>query len=222
MGFGSLEYPKIEYAKTLAATFAYYLGLQRDSVGLMTFDNEIGEFVSARSRAGQMRQVLIALSRPVQGIGTDLGKPLQQIAALVRRRGLIVLISDMLASIDTLRTNLAYLRSRGHEVLILRTLDPAEIELQISQPSMVVDLETGKEIYLDPEQAKESYRQRFDEHQAELLSICNSLGVDLFQVSTDQPLDHSLAHLVITQRNKSRHTTHAGMISRATQYGAGT
>ena len=132
MGFGSLEYTKIEYAKTLSATLAYFLTLQRDSVGLMTFDEGIGEFISARQRSGHFRQLLVALSRPVQGTGTDLGQPLQQIAALVRRRGLIILVSDMLASVDTLRTNLAYLRSRGHEVLILRILDPAEIELQMS------------------------------------------------------------------------------------------
>ncbi len=221
MGYGSLEYSKIEYAKTLCATLAYYLTLQRDSVGLMTFDEGIGEFVSARQRTGHFRQLLVALSRPIQGTGTDLGQPLQQIAALVRRRGLIVLVSDMLASIDTLRTNLAYLRSRGHEVLILRTLDPAEVELQLASPSMVVDLETGKEIYLDPDAARKSYRDRFSEHQQELQAICDSLGVDLFEIHTDEPLDGALFQLVSTQRQKSQGTTRAGMISRSSRHSGG-
>jgi uncharacterized protein (DUF58 family) len=221
MSFGSLEYSKMEYAKTLSATLAYYLTQQRDSVGLMTFDEGIGEFISARQRAGHFRQLLVALSRPVQGTGTDLGQPLQQIAALVRRRGLIILVSDMLASIDTLRTNLAYLRSRGHEVLILRTLDPAEMELQISKPSMVVDLESGKQIYLDPDAARKSYQERFDQHKTELQAICNSLGVDLYEVRTDQPLDVALAQLVTTQRQKSQSTRRAGMISRSSRHGGG-
>src|SRR6056297_1641288 len=86
MAFGSLEYSKIEYARTLVATLAYYLTLQRDSVGLMTFDEEIGDFISARRREGHLRQMLVSLSRPVSGSGTDLDKPLKQIAALVRRR----------------------------------------------------------------------------------------------------------------------------------------
>ena len=221
MGFGSLEYTKIEYAKTLSATLAYFLTLQRDSVGLMTFDEGIGEFISARQRSGHFRQLLVALSRPVQGTGTDLGQPLQQIAALVRRRGLIILVSDMLASVDTLRTNLAHLRSRGHEVLILRILDPAEIELQMSGPSMVVDLETGKEIYLDPDAARQSYQERFAQHQRELQSICDSLGVDLHEVRTDQPLERALSQLISTQRQKSQTTTRAGMISRASRHSGG-
>jgi len=221
MGFGSLEYTKIEYAKTLSATLAYYLTLQRDSVGLMTFDENIGEFISARQRSGHFRQLLVALSRPVQGTGTDLGQPLQQIAALVRRRGLIVLISDMLASIDTLRTNLAYLRSRGHEVLILRTLDPAEVELQITKPSMVKDLESGKEIFLDPDAARATYKERFTEHQTELKAICDSLGVDLHEIHTNEPLGGALAQLVIMQRQKSRSVTRAGMISRSSRFSGG-
>lgn len=221
MEYGSLEYTKIQYAQTLAATLAYFLTQQRDSVGLMTFDETIGEFISARQRSGHFRQLLVALSRPVQGTGTDLGKPLQQIAALVRRRGLIVLISDMLSSTETLRTNLAYLRSRGHEVLILRTLDPAEIELQIAAPSMVVDLESGKQIYLDPDAARQSYQQRFSEHRQELQSICNSLGVDLHDVQTDQPLERSLFQLISTQRQKSQSTRRAGMIPRANRHSGG-
>ena len=110
MGFGSLGYNKIEYAKTLVATMAYYLTLQRDSVGLMTFDERVGEFISARNRQGHLRQIMVALSRPVAGSGTDLDQPLREIAALVRRRGLVVIVSDMLASIETLQTNLAYLQ----------------------------------------------------------------------------------------------------------------
>jgi uncharacterized protein (DUF58 family) len=213
MGFGSLEYSKVEYARTLVATLAYYLTLQRDSVGLMTFDEEIGEFISARQRAGHFRQLLVSLSRPVAGKGTDLDQPLKQIAALVRRRGLIVLVSDMLAPITTLRTNLAYLRSRGHEVLILRTLDPSELDLNLTSPSMVVDMETGREIYLDPDAARGTYRQQFAAHQQELQSICDSLGVELYQITTEDPLEQSLFHLIGAQQRRTSGTARAGMLA---------
>ena len=219
MGFGSLGYNKIEYAKTLVATMAYYLTLQRDSVGLMTFDERVGEFISAHNRQGHLRQIMVALSRPVTGSGTDLDQPLREIAALVRRRGLVVIVSDMLASIETLQTNLAYLRSRGHQVMILRVLDPGELALKMESPSMVVDMESGREIYLDPEAAKEAYRARFDEHRRQLQAICDALGVDLYQLGTDQPLEQSLFHLLSTQRRRVAATSRAGMLTSARTHG---
>jgi uncharacterized protein (DUF58 family) len=187
----------------------------------MTFDEGIGEFISARNREGHLRQIMVSLSREVAGKGTDLEEPLKQIASLVRRRGLIVLVSDMLAPISTLRTTMAYLRSRGHEVVILRVLDPAELELKIESPSMVVDMESQREIYLDPEAAKETYRTQFDEHRSELQSICDSLGVDLYQMRTDEPLEESLFHLVSAQRRRSTGTARAGMLASAKRAGTG-
>lgn len=220
MGFGSLDYTKIQYARTLVATLAYYLTLQRDSVGLMTFDETIGEFISARQREGHLRQLMVSISKPVAGTGTDLNKPLTQIAAIVQRRGLIVLVSDLLAPIDTLRTNLAYLRSRGHEIMILRTLDPRELAFQLDSPSMVVDLESGKEIYLDPDAATSAYQTAFEEHRQSLQSICDSLGVDLYEVCTDDPLEEGLFHLISNQRNRNIGTARAGMLASSSRTGA--
>ena len=219
MGFGSLEYSKIDYAQTLVATFAYFLTLQRDSVGLMTFDEGVGEFISARQREGHFRQMMVALSRPVTGAGTDLSRPLMQIAALVRRRGLIILVSDMLAPVDELRTNLAYLRSRGHEVLIIRVVDPAELELKLKSPSMVVDMETQREIYLDPEAASQAYAQQFGEHRDHLQAICDSLGVEIYEIRTDQPMDDALFHVVSTHRRRANGPARAGMLASPGQGG---
>jgi uncharacterized protein (DUF58 family) len=213
MGFSSLDYSKIEYARTMVATLAYYLTLQKDSVGLLTFDEGVGDFISARSRAGHLRQIMIALSREVTGKATDIDEPLKQIAALVRRRGLVILVSDLLAPVETLRANLAYLRSRGHEVLILRTLDPAELELQLKSPSMVVDMESGHEIYLDPDAAKEHYAQQFAAHRQQLREICDSLGVSLYDIATSDPLEDALLHLVTTQRTRSSGPARSGMLA---------
>jgi len=221
MGFGSLEYRKCDYSRTLVATLAYYLTLQRDSVGLMTFDEGVGEFISARQREGHFRQMMVALSRSVSGSSTDLSGPLMQISTLVRRRGLIILVSDMLASVDDLRTNLAYLRSRGHEVMIIRVLDPAEFELQLESPSMVVDMESQREIYLDPEAASQSYAERFSEHRTELQAICDSLGVNLYETRTDQPLEDALFHVVSTQRRHSGGPARAGMLASSGRNGGG-
>lgn len=221
MGFGSLGYRKIDYAQTLAASLAYYLTLQRDNVGALTFDERVGEFLSARNRPGHFHQLMVCLSREVDGRGTDIVTPLERIATLIRKRGLIVLISDLLAPPDSLRTNLAYLRSRGHEVMILRTLDPAELSLEFPEPGMVVDLETGRELYLDPDEARQEYRRRFDEHEGQLRSICDALGVEWHAFTTDRPLDQALLEIVESGRRRARGVARGGALAAASRTSGG-
>ena len=217
MGYGSLEYTKIQYARTLAATLVYYLMRQRDSVGLVTFDDSIGDFISAKHRVGQFHQLMVCLSKPLRGTGTDISGPLRQIASLVHRRGLIVLISDLLTPVDSLQTNLAYLRSRGHEVVILRVLDPSELDLQLTSPSMVVDMESSREIYIDPDAARSQYKERFTQHQTEIREVCDSLGVDLYQMVTDSPLEDALFHVIDAQQRRRRGSSRGGMLPGASR-----
>ncbi|OYP34366.1 DUF58 domain-containing protein [Rhodopirellula sp. MGV] len=196
MSFGSLEYSKIDYARTVAATLAYFLTTQHDAVGVLTFDVEIGDFVPAKIGAKHFHQILVELSRPAEGRGTDIDAPLRQVASLVPRRGLVILISDLLAHPDTLQTQLASLRARGHEVVLLRVLDPSELDLQLQSPSMVQDIETGKQIYVDPESAKKRYQEQFEQHRQQVQTICSNTGVGYYEMSTDQPLDRALSSLI--------------------------
>lgn len=204
MGFGSLEYSKVEYARTLAATLAYYLSMQRDGVGLVTFDEAIDQYLPARYRPGHLRQLMTALMRPLAGKGTDIGVPLEHLAKLVSKRGLVILISDLLVPIEPLQAKLALLRSRRHEVMILRTLDPAELTLQFDSPGFVVDMETGRDLYIDPQVAAKDYAKQFKSHRDQLQLICDHLGVDLFQVATDRPLQASLFDILSAQQQRGR------------------
>ncbi|QDS85854.1 VWA domain containing CoxE-like protein [Rosistilla ulvae] len=215
MGFGSLDYTKADYTRTLAATLAHFLTQQRDAVGLMTFDRKVNEFIAARHRPGHMNRLLASLDQSFVGSGTDLSEPLEQLAALVSKRGLIILISDLLAPIDMLRTRLAYLRSRGHEMMILRVNDPAEIEFTLPQAAMIRDMETGKELYIDPEVAKAQYQANFKEHETQLVAICESLGIDLTQMVTNQPMDEALYQLLSLQTRRSRGPQRGGSLSAA-------
>lgn len=110
MGFGSLAYDKAEYAKTAAATIAYFLSLQRDAVGLVTFDAAIKDYLPARFRPGHLHRLMLCLEQAPAGTGTDLAAPLEQIAKTARKRGLVVLLSDLLAPLGELETKLGYLR----------------------------------------------------------------------------------------------------------------
>ena len=103
MGYRSGPYSKSDYARTAAATIAYFLATQRDAVGLLLFEDRITEYLPARYRPGHLRRLMAALDREPAGRATDLVGPLEEIAATVRKRGLIILISDLLAPTDSLQ-----------------------------------------------------------------------------------------------------------------------
>ncbi|MCO8125358.1 DUF58 domain-containing protein [Stieleria sp. TO1_6] len=196
MGYGSIGYSKMEYARTVAATLAYYLTLQHDAVGVLTFDADLGDFLPPKLGAKQFHQILVELSRPAEGKGTDIEAPLRQITSLVPRRGLVVLMSDLLAPPEMLRKQLAALRARGHEVVLLRIVDPAELDLGIADPAMIQDVETGRQIYVDPAAARARYTERFTRHRQDIAAICESNGVGFYELLTNMPLDQALSQLI--------------------------
>lgn len=189
MSYGSGAYSKGEYARTAAATFAYFLTTQRDAVGLITFEDRVVDFLPARHRPGHLRRVMSILERDPEGRSTDLVGPLEEIAAAVRKRGLIVLISDLLAPMDNFRSRLGYLKSRGHDVVVLRLLDPAEISFPFDAPGMFLDLESGREVYIDPSVARSDYAKRFTAHAQSIERACADLGIEFSSFSIDQPLE---------------------------------
>lgn len=204
MGYGSLAYDKAEYAKTAAATIAYFLSLQRDAAGLVTFDDRIQEYLPARFRPGHLHRLFVALERATAGTTTDLKAPLEQIARTARKRGMVVLLSDLLAPADSLERELGYLRTQGHEVAVLRILDPAEIDFPFAEAAMFLDVETGRELYIDPELARQQYRSRFAAHAAQLKEMCQRLGVDLYDLPTNQPLEQALFDLLHARMRRGR------------------
>lgn len=206
MGYGSLGYTKSDYARTIAATIAYYLSRQRDAVGLLTFEDRITEFLPARHRPGHLRRMMAILDRESVGNSTDLAASLEEVAASIRKRGLIILVSDLLAPADTLRTRLGYLRSRGHDVIVLRVLDPAEVSFSFETPAMFRDVESGREIYIDPNTARASYLRKFAEHKAQVEKACADLGIDHDLVTTDRPLDVVLFDLIKSRMRRGRPT----------------
>lgn len=205
MAYGNGSYTKAEYARTLAATFAYYLTLQRDAVGLMTCGTANSDFLPPRHRKGHLQQIMRLLDQESAGVQSDLQSALTELAGLSKRRGLVVLISDMLTEPESLLQPLGYLRGRGHELWLIRVLEQSEIELTLQNSSMIRDMETGREMYVDPEAARAEYRRRFDIHEAQLIDICHRRAARLITVTIDQPLDVALLELI----------SHTGSISAA-------
>ena len=134
MSFGSLDYNKAEYARTLAATLAYFLLHQRDVVGLSLFDSEIRKYVPPRWRPGHLRLLLSKLE-------TNLGHALEEVAMLSRKRSLMLIVSDFLTPPETWVTQLGHLTAMSHDVRAIQILDPAEISLDFGRAAHWEDME---------------------------------------------------------------------------------
>lgn len=210
MGYGSLAFTKVDYARTVAATLAYFLSMQRDAVGLVTFDQKIADYLPARYRPGHLHRLMVCLERAVAGTSTDLAAPLEQIAATVRKRGMVVLISDLLAPTETLRTHLGFLRSQGHEVVLMRVLDPAELEFDFKQATTFFDLESGRDLYVDPASARQQYREKFSRHAEEVDRTCRELGIGLHVLATSHPLELALFDFLQGRLHGGRQVARSG------------
>lgn len=211
MTFGSIGYTKSQYAKTLAATLAWFLHGQGDAVGLMTFDGLVRDFLPARNRPGHLRRLVAMLDRPSEGTATDLNAPLLRAAELIKKRGLVVLISDLLAPIERLELSLAGLAACGHEAMVFQVLDPAEIDFNFSQSGWYRDLETERDIYLDPDAARKQYRERLAAHRAGVETACRNLGVDCHSFVTNRPLKDALPAFLRSRMQRGKHLKHTGI-----------
>lgn len=210
MQYTSRAYTKAQYAATLAATFAYFLDQQGDAVGLFTFDQKVREYLPARHRPGHLRSLMLALEQTGSGAATDLTAPLERAAALLRKRGVVVLISDFLAPIDALESSLGLLTASGHELLIFQLLDPHELSFPYDQPARFRDLEAGRELFLEPSTARPDYQRRLAEHIEELKGLCERLGAVYHQFTSDQPLEIALLHFLKTREARGRYVARRG------------
>lgn len=192
MDFGSTGYTKAEFAATLAATLAQFLYLQGDAVGLLTFDEQMRDYLPARHRTGQLRHLMLALEKPAGGRSTNLAAPLKRVAETVRKRGLLVLISDFLAPVQELEPHLGTMTACGHDVILFQVLDPAEMTLSFAAPAMFQDAESGRALFIDPGAARKEYVRKLQAHCAALRSACERHGLAYTRLTTDRPLELAL------------------------------
>jgi uncharacterized protein (DUF58 family) len=204
MTFGSLGFTKAQYANTLAATLAWFLHQQGDAIGLLTFDEGIRDYLPARHRKGHLRHLMLALEKPAGGKSTDLTIPLQRIVEIVRKRGLMVLISDLLAPIDALQRNIGRLVACGHEVMLFHLLDPAEVTFNFENASLFHDVESEADLYIDPAYARKDYLRKLEAHTAAARAACEKLGVGYHQLATDRPLELALFDFLRSRMNRAR------------------
>jgi uncharacterized protein (DUF58 family) len=204
MTYGSLGFTKSDYARTLAATLAWFLNKQGDAVGLFTFDEQVRDYFPARHRHGHLRQLMLALERQPAGKQTNLGEPLRRAAQLARKRGIVVLISDLLAPTGELERHLARLTAAGHEMVVFQVLDPNELAFDFHNPMLFQDVESGRDFYIDPDMARAEYQRRLQAHVVEIEGVCRKLGCAFYRVLTSRPMDLALLDFLRSRARRSR------------------
>jgi uncharacterized protein (DUF58 family) len=193
MNYGSGKVSKLEYAKFLAASLAYLVLKQRDSVGLSVFDSEVRAYLPPRSAMGIILQIdrLLREIQPVER--TSIAKQLHDIALLMKRRSFVVLISDLFAEVDDILAGLDHLRFDGHNVVVLHTLDPYEIEFPFNGTWRFEGLEGELPLTTQPERIREDYLASFNAYLEALRAGCVASHVDYTTIDTSRPLDAVLS-----------------------------
>jgi len=202
MDFASGAVSKLEYAKFLAASLAYLSVRQRDRIGLITFDNDIVEIVPTSIK--HFNTVLHSLDRLKAGGVSAYKKPLEKIAQSLRRRSLVVLISDLYEEPEQLLAAINQLRFRGNDLIVFHLLDPLELTLNLHDVSSVEDLESGAHMPIAAEQFRDSYQQLVKEHQAELQRKFGASQIDYIFTDISQPLDNTLFRYLSDRERQTR------------------
>jgi uncharacterized protein (DUF58 family) len=199
MKYGSGPMTKFEYAACIAASLGYLMNRQRDAVGLTAFDDKIVAMLPASSRPGHLRALLITLDRLKPDNRTEVAKPLHQLADSVVKRGIVVLISDLLDDPTAVIRGLRHFQFRGNDVIVFHVLDPDEIDFPFDRPTRFEDLETNEEVMAVPGAVRDHYLKEIggliDQYRREL----GAAGIDYQLLSTKHPLELALLSYLSTR-----------------------
>jgi uncharacterized protein (DUF58 family) len=193
MQFGSHRVNKMDYARYLAASL-FYLAIheQRDAAGLITFDDEIRNYIRPSTRQGQLHRLLAGLEQAEARARTDFAKPMQYFLEFLKRRGIVLIVSDFWESPESIVKAIEPLRYHGNEVVLFHVLDPEDVRPKMNGPSILVDLETQSEMEVTPDYGKKEYRDKIEAHLTDLRNRTQSAGMGYFLLMTDRPLDAAL------------------------------
>jgi uncharacterized protein (DUF58 family) len=193
MGFASGGLSKLAYAGYLAAALSYLMLHQNDAVGLVLFDSEVRQYLEPRARSTHFHRILDLLDQPTAGGDTDVGVVLHQVAARIRRRGLVILLSDLLDDVRSIVSGLQHFRHDGHEMIVFQILDGAELTLPHDRPVRFRDMEGPGHLVANPGAVRAAYLRRLNHFLETLRTACAEADVTYRLADTRQPYDAFLA-----------------------------
>jgi uncharacterized protein (DUF58 family) len=196
---GSMDYAsdgvtKFDYGCTLAASLAYLILRQQDAAGVVTFSDHIETFIPPKAKRDYLIQILRALENRGPAGETNVGKILEEIAGQIKRRGLVVLVSDLLDEPEQILKGLRLFRFKGNDVIVFHLLDPAELSLPFDGNILFEDLEElNLRVVADPRTIRKTYREVVEEFTSRMRQECHDNVIDYQLIATSTPLDRALA-----------------------------
>jgi len=202
MTYGSGSMSKLNYGVTLASALAYFVMRQRDAVGLITFDEEIRNYLPPRCRQPHLMRILRTLSSVQSGKRTNVVKPLTDLATSLGKKSIVVLVTDLLDDEDRIIGTLKNLRAMGHDVIIFQLMDADELTFPFTEASEFIDMENNESFTTSPAAIREAYLDNLNEFLAYCKKQCQGSGVDYCLMNTAEPLDEALS-AYMTKRAKN-------------------
>ena len=199
MGYGRRGITKFAYAQALAASLGYLMNRQRDAIGLTAFDESVVASLPPSARGGHLHSFLLTLDRLELGKTTDVSKPLHQVAESVVKRGMVVLISDLLDDPDRVVKGLKHFQFRGNDVIVFHVLDPDELEFPFERATRFEDSETGEEVMAVPAVVRDEYLRAIEELIDRYKRELGGAGIDYQLLNTAQPLELALLAYLSTR-----------------------
>jgi uncharacterized protein (DUF58 family) len=190
MRYASAETTKLFYASQMAASLAYLVLQQQDSIGLALFDHELRRLIHPSGNPSHLKQILYLLAEcEPTSTPSRIGIVLDELAERLTKRSLVIILSDGFDDVRQIATGLKHLRHKRHEVILFHILDPAELEFPFLELTRFRGLEQVSQIQVEPRALRRSYQESFGKYLKELQVACRSAGVDYQRVRTDQPLE---------------------------------
>lgn len=193
---GSMNYGapvrKLQYATYLAAALAYLATRQRDATGLVIFDSAMPVELAPQTKPAHLQRIFDALDQVQAGRQTRIAAALELAVPLIRRRGLVVLISDLLDEVEPVLRALGYFRHRGHDVMVLQVLDRTELRFEFTGPTIFEDLETGERLLTDAGEVRAEYLRALQTFTAQVREGCRDRHIDHELLDTSRPFDQAL------------------------------
>jgi uncharacterized protein (DUF58 family) len=204
MNFSSHKVSKMDYARYAAASL-FYLAIhdQRDAAGLIVFDDDVRNYIRPSTRQGQISRLLHGLELAEPRARTDFAKPLHHFQEFLRRRGIVLIISDFYETPERIIRTIEPLQFHGNEVVLFHVLDPQEIRPDLGEPAVFIDLETREEMEITPEYTRDNYRKKIAAHLAALRDRARGAGMDYHLLVTDQPLDGALREYLSIRQGRN-------------------
>ena len=192
MKFGSGSVNKLSYATYLSAALTYLMLSQKDAVGLVLFDEKIKKFIPPKSTQSHSNIIMKTLEKVTPGYDTQIQPVLDSMAEQIRKRGLIILISDLLDDPEKVLMGLKHFRYNKQEIIVFHLMDPEEYNFDFGERIQFTDMESGESITTDPWHIRKAYKNQIDHFNKTYQYGCRNLKIDYVPLFTNQPLDIAL------------------------------